>query len=82
MTNTRFDLEQQIMNCWSVVEDIKTIAEAFTETRAQNVEIALAGMAELYNIKFEKLFNTFEKMLAEEREGKKQPKPKTEKLIL
>lgn len=71
MTNTRFDLEQQIMHCWNIVEDIKTVAEAFTETRAQTVEIALAGLAELYNIKFEKLFNTFEKMLAEEREGKK-----------
>lgn len=61
----QFDLEQEIMNCWHVVDDIDTvltIVENGDEDRTMNV---LIGLKELYSVKFEKLFDTFEKYLKE-----------------
>ena len=60
---TRFDLEQQIMHCWSVCEDLETVAEGITEhgmTKDQIVNV-LMGMQQLYQLKFERLFATFER---------------------
>ena len=61
----QFDLEQEIMNCWHVVDDIDTvltIVEYGDEDRTIN---ALIGLKELYSVKFEKLFDTFEKYIKE-----------------
>lgn len=50
----RFDLEQGIMQCWNVVEDIKLLAQ-----RNAPVE-DFAAVAKLYQHKFEELFAQFE----------------------
>lgn len=50
----RFDLEQGIMQCWNVVEDIKLLAQ-----RNAPVE-DFAAVATLYQHKFEELFDQFE----------------------
>ena len=66
MINTRFDLEQQIMQCWGIVDDLDYVLQAIEskdEDRMMNVVI---GLKELYNMKFEKTFNTFEMMLKEQ----------------
>jgi len=66
MTNTRFDLEQQIMQCWGIVDDLDYVLQAIEskdEDRMMNIVI---GLKELYNMKFDKAFNTFEKMIAEQ----------------
>lgn len=67
MTPDRFDLEQQILDCWHIVDDIKILTESvcdhsppLTEDEIANV---LIGMQHLYQLKFEKLFNTFEQMI-------------------
>ena len=63
---TRFDLEQEIMDCWGVTEDIKTIykyhldKEALSENELINV---LIGLEKLYAMKFELLFDTFETLI-------------------
>lgn len=62
MKYTRFDLEQQIMNCWGVCDDLDLLFEwscerDMTPDELQNV---LLGMKTLYQMKFEKLFNLFE----------------------
>ena len=61
-----FDLEQQILKCWNVVEDIKSIRtyEKFytNEDKLGNV---LCGLEELYEVKFEVLFSLFEQMTKE-----------------
>ena len=61
---TRFDLEQDIMNCWQVVDDIKAVYHCERlyddENEMQNV---LLGLFTLYQIKFDKLFGTFEEMV-------------------
>lgn len=53
----RFDLEQQIMQCWSMVDDVKM----FAEQGAPSDEFA--ALATVYHRKFVTLFDTFELML-------------------
>jgi hypothetical protein len=58
-TPTRFDLEQEILDCWRVVDDLKVvlaISEAQDWDRVQN---AILGMRELYEHRFDHLFKTF-----------------------
>ena len=61
----QFDFEQQIMECWNITSDIKTVSEyildapleANREDKAANM---LIGIEALYNAKFDKLFRIFE----------------------
>ena len=70
----QFDLEQRIMECWMVVDDIRTVytrhldgEKPLTDDEFANVMI---GMEKLYDIKFYNLFSTFEKFLKEIHESK------------
>ena len=57
----RFDLEQEIMSCWNVVEDLKMIyaAEHLYDDEDAMMN-ALLGLGSLYELKFQKLWDTFE----------------------
>jgi hypothetical protein len=59
----RFDFEQKIMQCWTVCEDIQSIFEASMnrDLDKNSVQNALLGMMTLYQIRFENLFEMFEK---------------------
>lgn len=57
--SNRFDLEQQIMACWSVVEDIEVVYEAHGDVDKELANVLL-GLKTLYQLKFEKLFHIFE----------------------
>ena len=63
--NDRFDLEQQIMACWNVTSDIDTLCEGVLESDMTNDQIAniLLGMKQLYELKFDKMFRTFEELI-------------------
>lgn len=65
----RFDLEQNIMKCWNVTDDIDTIYKNVMEKDLSTDDIAnaLLGLKTLYDMKFEELFDNFETLL---REGK------------
>lgn len=63
------DLEQQIMSCWNVVDDIDTLYEYvgdnefFTGMDAKHTDKILnilLGMKSMYDVKFDKMFNKFE----------------------
>jgi protein subunit release factor A len=62
----QFELEQGIMDCWHIVDDLKVLSEAVVEDdqmtmdKVSNITI---GMEELYQLKFDKLFRTFEEFL-------------------
>ena len=58
----RFDLEQQIFDCWHIVDDIKVLNESICESNLTADEVAnvLIGLEQLYQLKFDKLFRTFE----------------------
>lgn len=62
----RFDLEQDIMNCWSVVEDIKELNRCMLDRRKMTddeVSNYLLGLETIYQVKFERLFETFEMLI-------------------
>ena len=67
---TRFDLEEQIMRCWNVVEDVNEVYAAVMERDLSQDDIAnaLLGIKTLYDMKFYTLFSTFEKMIKENHE--------------
>lgn len=62
----QFDLEQQIMACWMIIEDIKLLNSKHQDEPGSMTrdEVAnyLLGLETIYGIKFDTLFNTFEKM--------------------
>jgi hypothetical protein len=63
VNHKQFDLEQGIMNCWNICDDIKIIAENVLEAKTvdrDKIANMLLGMAELYQLKFEKTFSDFE----------------------
>ena len=62
---TRFDLEQEIMDCWRVVDDLSALNESMLEQNlnADKVSNVLIGLEQLYNIKFDRLFRTLETLI-------------------
>ena len=58
MTN-RFDLEQQILECWKVTEDITMMAKQNASTDSLN------ALSTYYEHKFNELWETFEAMCHE-----------------
>jgi Tat protein secretion system quality control protein TatD with DNase activity len=62
---SRFDLEQEIMKCWNVTEDIDKLYEAVGECGLDQDEVLnyLLGLKTIYEVKFNKLFNTFEQCI-------------------
>ena len=61
----RFDFEQQIIKCWNITDDIKEVSEYFMNYHDSNftkdrVANTLNGLAEMYDIKFNKLWDLFE----------------------
>jgi hypothetical protein len=68
---TRFDLEQQILDCWNVTTDLRTLCAAVGDDQVSQDKIMniLIGMEELYELKFDQMFRTFEKHLQEVNDG-------------
>lgn len=63
---TRFDLEQDIMNCWSVVDDVKELSRCMLDRRKMTedeISNYLLGIETIYQVKFERLFETFEMLI-------------------
>jgi hypothetical protein len=55
----RFDLEQQIMDCWKITDDIPMM-------EAQGANVAdMTSLACVYEYKFKRLWATFETIIAE-----------------
>lgn len=61
----RFDLEQQIMECWRVTDDLKALTEGVLEDNLSHDDITniTIGLEKLYNLRFDRLFRTFESMI-------------------
>jgi uncharacterized membrane protein len=55
----RFDLEQEILDCWRITSDITLM-----ESQGANAS-DMTSLATVYEYKFEKLWKTFEKMCNE-----------------
>jgi hypothetical protein len=64
----RFDLEQEIMNCWKVTDDIDSVAhfvgQINIDAKDQDALLnMLLGMKQLYNVKFQVMFDIFEELV-------------------
>lgn len=63
----RFDLEQNIMKCWNITDDIDLVYKNVMESDMSTDDIAnaLLGLKTLYDMRFEELFNNFDTMIHE-----------------
>lgn len=66
-TMKMYDLENQIMTCWNVTDDINSLYKHYGDKDMTQDQVAniLLGLKELYDIKFESLFATYEEALKE-----------------
>lgn len=64
----RFDLEQAILAMWSTKEDIDLITERFLdgpEMTEDEMANALIGLSAIHQMRSQKAFDIFEKLIAE-----------------
>ena len=66
--SNRFDLEQQILECWKITEDIPMMEQQGANTAD------MTSLACVYEYKFKKLWEIFETM-CNERQFKDAPNP-------
>ncbi len=64
MTKDRFHLEQEIMDCWGVTDDIQTIIDHCEDLTEDQLMNNLIGIKELYDLKFRTMFDTFEGLIS------------------
>jgi hypothetical protein len=57
-TKNRFDMEQEIMQAWQVLDDIKMLSARESTTKED-----WDAVNRLYQIRFETLFETFEQLI-------------------
>lgn len=61
MSKNRFDLEEDIMRCWEIVDDLETIGES--DLTVEEYRSIIDSLHTLYSLKFKKLFSTFEQCI-------------------
>ena len=62
----RFDLEQEIMSCWHIVEDLQVLLDKWDSTTEDEKLNIIIGLSSLYQLKFDAMFNTFEQCIRKE----------------
>jgi hypothetical protein len=70
MMSDRFDLEQQILTCWHVTDDLEIILDYIAnEDKLDRDKLLnmLLGIKELYHLKFTKCFDTFEEIVTNQK---------------
>ena len=64
-----YDLEQHIMECWQMVDDVNLLYEQVMENdlhKDQDILAnALLGLSTIYEMKFERVFDSYKKILEE-----------------
>ncbi len=66
----RFDLEQQILKCWNITEEVQLLNEQVLENDTltkDQISNYLLGLHTIYEMKFEKLFDQFGQMVKEKK---------------
>jgi hypothetical protein len=61
----QFDLEQQILDCWGITDDLQTLIDRYDTLSEDDKLNVLIGLKALYHMKFEKTFETFENHVKE-----------------
>lgn len=60
----RFDLEQNIMQSWNVCDDIQLLLDMWDSLNEDQKQNYLMGLQQMYQMKFERTWNSFEQCLA------------------
>jgi hypothetical protein len=66
-TYDRFDLEQGILDCWKVTDDISLLydnLDSMDDDRRMNY---MLGLMEMYTLKFEKVWGIFEQLVQDKK---------------
>lgn len=69
-SNTFIEMEEKIMKCWGVIEDLETTCQGVMDHNWSEDDIAnaLIGMRTIYNLRFDQLMTCFETLLRENAE--------------
>lgn len=60
----RFELEQYIMNCWDILEDLRLLSDyALEEDTELFLVRKLDAVIDLYDMRFDRLWGTFEELV-------------------
>lgn len=69
--HSRFDLEQGILSCWSITDDIENLRKMMLDRKEKmtedEIDNYLLGLKSVYGVRFQLVFDLFEKMIAERR---------------
>jgi hypothetical protein len=60
----RFDLEQNIMQCWNVCDDIQLYLDMHDNMDEDQRMNYLIGLKQMYQMKFERCWNSFEECVS------------------
>lgn len=61
----RFDLEQNILDCWKLVDELDYVAKAVESGDQDTMLNLIIGLKTLYQYKFETCFENFENVIKE-----------------
>jgi len=57
------DLEQEVLRCWEITQDLKLLAEVVNDGSDHTETVK--GVIEVYELRFEKAWDTYEKLVHE-----------------
>jgi hypothetical protein len=57
----RFDLEEKIITCWNILDELKMIVEPMEDNHIDRIRIE--AVIELYEMKFSKLWDIFSELV-------------------
>ena len=57
------DLEQEVLRCWEVTKDLKLLADVVNDGSDHTETVK--GIAEVYELRFEKAWNTYERLVSD-----------------
>jgi hypothetical protein len=60
----RFDLEQNIMQCWNVCDDIQLLLDSWDKLDEDQKQNYLIGLKQMYQMKFERCWDSFEQCVS------------------
>lgn len=64
-----FELEQEILHCWHITNDLRDVSEMFLEgykvATPDNISNVCSALADVYNMRFEKMWRNFENITSE-----------------
>jgi len=72
----RFDLEQEIMNCWTIVDDLDFFCKHSALWSQEDKTNYIVGLKTKYEYRFENMFEIFEDCIAKDQFKKYEPKLK------